>query len=68
LAYTNWFCCSQTSNEEATDWYCKRGFTAGEVIRNYYKRIECVDAVVLRRKLEPPPPHVHGPGCSHHHH
>lgn len=64
----------QTSNDEAIEWYTRRGFAAAETVKEYYKRIECRDAVVLRRPLEPPPPveehhhHHHGGGCCGHHH
>lgn len=60
----------QTSNTETIEWYSHRGFTAVETIKDYYKRIECCDAVVLRRELTPPPPHVHqhGGGCCGHSH
>lgn len=60
----------QTSNTETIEWYSHRGFKAVETIKDYYKRIECCDAVVLRRELTPPPPHVHqhGGGCCGHSH
>ena len=57
--------CVQTSNAETIEWYQRRGFEAAETIRNYYKRIDCVDAVVLRRRLEP---HVQSPAHTHHQH
>ena len=56
----------QTSNEETIEWYQRRGFATAETIKGYYKRIECCDAVILRRELTPPEPaphHIHR-GCS----
>jgi len=42
----------QTTNQEALDWYAKRGFTIDETIKEYYRNIEDKDAYILVRKLE----------------
>ena len=41
----------QTNNIQAIEFYERFGFEQGEVLRNYYKRIDPPDAVVLRRDL-----------------
>ena len=41
----------QTSNQEAVDFYKKFDFEVGETIRDYYRRIDPPDAVVLRKLL-----------------
>ena len=42
----------QTTNQEAVDWYTKRGFTIERTVEGYYRNIEDVDAYILVRKLE----------------
>jgi len=39
----------QTSNQDAIDFYKRFGFTTGEVVKDYYKRIEPPDAILLHR-------------------
>ncbi len=34
-------------NEEAIEWYLKRGFKKNEIIKNYYKKLDNSDAIVL---------------------
>ena len=50
----------QTNNEDAIRFYQNFGFESGEVVKDYYRRIEPPDAVILR-KLPPfdsqAPPH-----------
>ena len=41
----------QTTNQEALDWYTKRGFEIQETVEGYYRNIEDRDAYVLVRKL-----------------
>lgn len=41
----------QTNNYQAFDFYERFGFERGEILRNYYRRIDPPDAVVLRRDL-----------------
>ena len=41
----------QTNNFQAFEFYERFGFEKGEVVKNYYKRIEPPDAVILRRDL-----------------
>jgi ribosomal protein S18 acetylase RimI-like enzyme len=41
----------QTSNDEAIEFYKRFGFEVGEVLENYYTRIDPPHAVILRRKL-----------------
>jgi len=41
----------QTNNELAFAFYARFGFVKGEVLKNYYKRIDPPDAVVLSRGL-----------------
>lgn len=43
----------QTNNEEAIRFYKQFGFVLGEVVANYYKRLNPPDAVILRRTLGP---------------
>ena len=38
-------------NDQAFEFYERFGFEKGEVVKNYYKRIEPPDAVILRRDL-----------------
>jgi N-alpha-acetyltransferase 50 len=42
----------QTTNQEAVDWYTKRGFTIDKTVEGYYRNIEDVNAYLLVRKLE----------------
>jgi len=42
----------QTTNQEAVDWYTKRGFIIEQTIEGYYRNIEDRDAHILVRKLE----------------
>jgi N-alpha-acetyltransferase 50 len=42
----------QTTNQEAVDWYTKRGFTIESTVEGYYRNIEDVDAYILVRRLE----------------
>ena len=42
----------QVNNQEAIDFYQKFGFSVGEVMKDYYKKIEPPDAVVLSKKLK----------------
>lgn len=42
----------QTTNQEAIDWYTKRGFVIGETVKDYYRNIDDRDAYILVRKLE----------------
>jgi ribosomal protein S18 acetylase RimI-like enzyme len=44
----------QTSNEEAAAFYARFGFEKGEVVENYYRRIDPPHAQVLRKVLAPP--------------
>ena len=41
----------QTNNHQAFEFYERFGFAKGEVLKNYYKRIDPPDAVVLHREL-----------------
>jgi ribosomal protein S18 acetylase RimI-like enzyme len=42
----------QTSNTDAIQFYCtKFGFEKGELIENYYKRIDPPHCYILRKKL-----------------
>lgn len=41
----------QTNNYSAFDFYERFGFVKGDVLKNYYKRIDPPDAVVLSRDL-----------------
>ena len=41
----------QTNNYQAFDFYERFGFERGEILRNYYRRIDPPDAIVLRRDL-----------------
>ena len=41
----------QTNNEQAFTFYDRFGFVKGDVLKNYYKRIDPPDAVVLSRSL-----------------
>ena len=41
----------QTTNQEAVDWYAKRGFEIQETVQGYYRNIEDRDAYILVRKL-----------------
>ena len=43
----------QTSNEEAIDFYTKRGFVVGEMVKGYYKRIDPPDARILSFRVPP---------------
>jgi ribosomal protein S18 acetylase RimI-like enzyme len=43
---------AQVNNQEAIDFYQKFGFAVGEVMKDYYKKIEPPDAVVLSKKLK----------------
>lgn len=43
---------AQVNNQEAIDFYQKFGFSVGEVMKDYYKKIEPPDAVVLSKKLK----------------
>ena len=42
----------QTTNQEAVDWYTKRGFEIEQTVEGYYRNIEDRDAYILVRKLE----------------
>ena len=42
----------QVNNQEAIDFYRKFGFAVGDVMKDYYKKIEPPDAVVLSKKLK----------------
>lgn len=42
--------CSQVNNQEAMDFYQRFGFSVGEVVKDYYKRIEPADAVLVSHK------------------
>ena len=44
----------QTSNEEAIDFFTKRGFVVGEMVKGYYKRIDPPDARILSFRVPPP--------------
>jgi len=41
----------QTTNQEAVDWYSKRGFEIQETVQGYYRNIDDRDAYILARKL-----------------
>jgi ribosomal protein S18 acetylase RimI-like enzyme len=41
----------QTSNDEAIQFYKRFGFEIGEVIQNYYTRIDPPHAVILKKNL-----------------
>lgn len=43
----------QTNNEDAIRFYTKFDFVLGEVAKNYYKRLNPPDAVILKRALVP---------------
>ena len=43
----------QTNNEDAIHFYQRFDFEVGEVVPNYYKRLNPPDAVILRRVLTP---------------
>ena len=42
----------QTTNQEAVEWYTKRGFVIEQTVEGYYRNIEDRDAYILVRKLE----------------
>jgi len=42
----------QTTNQEAVEWYTKRGFVITSTVTAYYRNIEDRDAYILERKLE----------------
>ena len=42
----------QVNNDDAKAFYQKFGFSVGEVMKDYYKKIEPPDAVVLSKKLK----------------
>lgn len=42
----------QTTNQEAVEWYTKRGFTIEQTVKEYYRNIEDQDAYSLVRKLD----------------
>ena len=42
----------QTTNQEAIDWYGKRGFLIESKVEGYYRYIENGDAYILVRKLD----------------
>ncbi len=39
-------------NDDAIEFYKKFGFTVGEIMKDYYKKIEPTDAVLLYKKLK----------------
>lgn len=41
----------QTSNDEAIEFYKRFGFEVGDVIENYYTRIDPPHAVILKKSL-----------------
>lgn len=41
----------QSNNDDAIQFYKRFGFEVGEVIENYYARIEPPHAVILKKKL-----------------
>ncbi len=41
----------QISNEDGINFYEKMGFVKGEMVENYYKRIDPPHCYVLRKKL-----------------
>jgi N-alpha-acetyltransferase 50 len=41
----------QTTNQEAVDWYTKKGFVIEKTVEGYYRNIEDRDAHILVRKL-----------------
>jgi ribosomal protein S18 acetylase RimI-like enzyme len=43
----------QTSNDEALSFYKKQGFTQGELIKDYYKRIEPPDCYIVSKTIRP---------------
>jgi N-alpha-acetyltransferase 50 len=42
----------QTTNQEALDWYTKRGFEVQDTVKEYYRNIDDRSAYILVRKLE----------------
>lgn len=42
----------QTTNQEALDWYTKRGFVIEKTVEDYYRNIDDRDAYILVRKLD----------------
>jgi len=42
----------QTTNQEALDWYTKRGFVLQDTVEDYYRNIDDRNACLLVRKLE----------------
>ena len=41
----------QVGNDDAVEFYQKFGFVVGEVVKDYYKKLEPADAVLLSKKL-----------------
>eukprot|EP00197_Chlamydomonas_leiostraca_P005543 CAMPEP_0202868476 /NCGR_PEP_ID=MMETSP1391-20130828/10900_1 /ASSEMBLY_ACC=CAM_ASM_000867 /TAXON_ID=1034604 /ORGANISM="Chlamydomonas leiostraca, Strain SAG 11-49" /LENGTH=158 /DNA_ID=CAMNT_0049548651 /DNA_START=63 /DNA_END=535 /DNA_ORIENTATION=+ len=41
----------QADNEEARKFYERHGFAVVETVKDYYKRLECTDALLLAKKL-----------------
>ncbi len=42
----------QVNNEGARRFYREKGFTEGEIIPNYYKKVEPADCYVLRKSID----------------
>lgn len=42
----------QTTNQEAVDWYTRRGFVIEQTVQDYYRNIEDCNAHVLVRRLD----------------
>ena len=39
-------------NDDAIEFYQKFGFVTGDIVKDYYKKIEPTDAVLLSKKLK----------------
>ena len=42
----------QVGNDDAIEFYQKFGFVKGDIVKDYYKKIEPADAVLLSKKLK----------------
>ena len=42
----------QVGNDDAIEFYQKFGFVTGDIVKDYYKKIEPTDAVLLSKKFK----------------